>query len=174
MKEKWIVIDEFPNYKISNFGRVKSTVFHNNLVTKKRDKVLKIQVNNNNRAYVSLRRDGHRKNCLVHRLVGNAFLPNENNLPQINHIDGNPTNNVVSNLEWCTASYNAKHAYENRLNSLKEYNEARKKTIIRNDGKIYESAYSAATDNSCTVYSIRDALKGRIKTCKGYTFKYKQ
>lgn len=53
---------------------------------------------------------GRRQNKRVHRLLMETFVPNPNNYPQINHIDGNKLNNNLSNLEWCTASHNSKHA----------------------------------------------------------------
>jgi len=64
---------------------------------------------------VFLTKQGKRKQFLVHRLVAKAFIPNPNNLPFVNHIDADPTNNCVDNLEWCTAAQNAKHAYNKGL-----------------------------------------------------------
>ncbi len=60
--------------------------------------------------FVCLRKDGINRNILVHRLVAQAFISNPNNLPVVNHIDRDKTNNRVSNLEWCTQRYNLKHA----------------------------------------------------------------
>lgn len=160
-------------YQVSNLGRIKSVLFRNNICTKEREKIIKIKTNKCNRQYVMLYKNGKRKNLIVHRLVARAFIPNPNNYLEVNHIDGNPKNNNVGNLEWCTKSYNEWHAYHNGLNEkVRKYNEERKKSIIRNDGKIYDCAYSAAKDLTVTVCAIRDVLKSRTKKCKGYTFKY--
>lgn len=174
MNEIWKDIKDYEGlYQVSNLGRVKRILFINNKFIKKENKILKIQTNKFNRQYISLYKNNKRKNCTVHRLVAKAFIPNPNNLPEINHIDGNPSNNNVKNLEWCTASYNCKHAYQNGLNEkFKKYNESRKKAIKRSDGKVYSCIYEAIKELNVKSCSLRDALKGRTKTCKGYTWRY--
>lgn len=171
--EVWKDIDGYEGlYQVSNFGRVKSLMFINNIVRKHREKFVSLNITKKRRCLVHLYKEGKRKAVLVHRLVALAFIENPNNYPQINHKDGNPKNNTVENLEWCNASYNAKHAYNNKLNNLLEYNISNMKKIIRNDGKIFDNAYMASKELNVSVCSIRDCLKGRIKTCKGFKFDY--
>lgn len=91
-------------YAVSNTGEV-----YNTFTGRK----LKQSTINKNYKQVSLYpHTGDRKNLLVHRLVAIAFIDNPLNLPFINHIDNNPSNNHVSNLEWCTASYNTQYSYD--------------------------------------------------------------
>lgn len=63
--------------------------------------------------------DGKKYYKRVHRLVANTFIPNPNNLPQVNHKDGNKLNNNINNLEWCTNSENTQHGYDNELYKYK-------------------------------------------------------
>tara|TARA_Y100001980_G_scaffold43268_1_gene21539 strand:- start:692 stop:1201 length:510 start_codon:yes stop_codon:yes gene_type:complete len=94
MEEEWRKIEGTLNHYVSNLGNVK------NFGTKN---ILKQQKDKDNYCYVSFRiPDTGRKLCRkqVHRLVGQAFIPNPENLPQIHHIDNNPSNNNVSNLRW--------------------------------------------------------------------------
>ncbi len=60
------------------------------------------------------------KNKYIHRLVADKYLANPMGLPEVNHIDGDKTNNRVSNLEWCNKSFNSKHAYDTGLNNIPE------------------------------------------------------
>ena len=162
-------------YQVSNYGNVKRIRFVNNKCSKPKELVIKKHIAWNGRIQVDLSKEGKHKRTTVHRLVANAFIPNPNNLPQINHIDGNPQNNMVENLEWCDGAYNMKHAYQNNLMpNTKAYNEKNKKPIVRSDGKLYECAYSAAKDMGVSVFSIRDVLKGRTHACKGYSFVYQR
>ena len=72
---------------------------------------MKKQLNNCGYHRVELSKSGKTKRHFVHRLVAIAYLENTNNLPQINHINGNKTDNRLGNLEWCDASYNHRHAF---------------------------------------------------------------
>lgn len=102
-------------YEVSNLGRVKSkdrtfTMLANGkyeCIKFNKGKILKPRISQN-RNKLSLSGVGY----LAHRLVAMAFLPNPNNLPIINHKDGNPLNNSVDNLEWCDHSHNMQHAYD--------------------------------------------------------------
>lgn len=174
MTEEWKDVVGYEGfYMVSNIGRVKSLSFRNNQTTIKRELVLKQHLSWCGRILIDLSKDGVRKRMTLHRLVAQAFIPNPEGLPQINHKDGNPKNCCVDNLEWCTASYNMKHAYRTGLNEkTRLMNERKKKPVMRSDGKYYDCAYAAAEDNGVTVFAIRDALKGRTHTSAGYSWRY--
>ena len=114
-QEEWLpVIGWEGKYWVSSFGRVKGRV-----------KELKQWKNKNGYCTVALekgsKKDGSRvsKFANVHRLVAIAFIPNPNNLPQVNHIDENPSNNSADNLEWCTAKYNMNYGEGAKTRHLK-------------------------------------------------------
>ena len=181
MKEEWRDIKGYEGlYQVSNLGRVKRLVFINNVTKKDQCKILKL---NKTKKYVIviLCKEGIVKGHYVHRLVANAFLPNPNNLPEVNHKDEDKTNNCVDNLEWCTHLYNMNYKnvknkisnshkgkenfkkrkpvlqYDTNMNFIKEYNgicEAHKETKIRRD-------------------SIIKCCKNKLKTGGGYIWKYK-
>ena len=104
IKEEWKAISQFPNYEISNYGRVRR-------MWKNHTKLKKTRLNKYGYEIVHLSKDSINKHCPVHRLVAMAFIPNPDNLPEVNHIDGNKENNCVDNLEWVSRSENMKHAY---------------------------------------------------------------
>lgn len=123
MKEIWKQIDEFPDYEVSNLGNVRSVtreVIDAKCTRIFERKVLKPWQDIHGYYHVSLRVNGETKKRSVHRLVAQAFIANPDNKPQVNHKDGNPKNNVVENLEWCTNAENTLHAYRTGLNTHKQ------------------------------------------------------
>ena len=101
-KEIWRPVKGFEGlYEVSNCGRVKRLISRGKTV----NKILKQWIRNVYYA-VALRKDKKTKVYSVHRLVAEAFIPNPDNLPCVNHKDENKVNNCVDNLEWCTNKYN--------------------------------------------------------------------
>jgi hypothetical protein len=107
--EIWKTIKRYKDYQVSDLGNVKSF---------KRCNVIYVKKELSKKGYyrVALFKDGVRKYFSVNRLVAEAFIPNLENKPQVNHINGIKTDDNVKNLEWCTQSENMKHAYKNGLN----------------------------------------------------------
>lgn len=101
-------------YMVSDFGRVKSMprtcAGKNGSIRNIGDKILSLIKATFNRRQVLLYTDGTSKMVFVHRLVATAFIPNPQNYPVVNHLDSDPSNNNVDNLEWCTSKRNAIHA----------------------------------------------------------------
>ena len=114
MEEIWRDIIGYEGlYQISNLGRVKNR--HQKIIAFGNDRFGYIRVH--------LWKNGISKHHLVHRLVAQAFLPNPDNLPCVNHKDENPLNNNEDNLEWCTVKYNTNYGTRNKRISEKQIND---------------------------------------------------
>ena len=110
MNEEWRDIEGYEEcYQISNLGRVKSLKFN-------KDRILKPRKDKYGYLQVGLCKDGKVKRYLVHRLVANAFIPNSNNLEDINHINEIKTDNRLSNLEWMTHRDNIRYSKTKSVN----------------------------------------------------------
>lgn len=135
-----------------------------------KEKIMKPYINKGGYIMVSVKQKGSQKGLFLHRVKAIIFLPNPNSLPLVNHIDGNPLNCELSNLEWCDDSYNVNHAYRLGLNVSRKGTEHHKailddekvrairKKYIR--GGIY-GATKLAKEFNVAVPTINDILRGR-------------
>lgn len=184
-KEIWKDIEGFEGkYQVSNFGRVRNIKFFNRVNFKndrscKAIRILTQKINRNGRVCVHLS-DGKDKDFHpnVHRLVAKAFIPNPDNLPEVNHKDENPQNNHVDNLEWCTREYNFSYG----TGQLRAHEGHKKKVaqISVDDGSIIK-IWDSPTDAAIELF--RDKKKKRLisscakggygrKSAYGYKWKY--
>ncbi len=109
-------IQGFENYEVDELGQVWSLPKK----TRKGTRLIKaLRHPKTGYMYLDLCKDGNVKKFTVHRLVALAYLPNPENKPQVNHINGDKTDNRLENLEWCTRSENQKHSIDIGLRSAK-------------------------------------------------------
>lgn len=108
--ENWKPIKDFEDYLASDLGNVYST---------KSNKQMHLTKTKNGYMHINLSKGNKKHGFYVHRLVANAFIPNPENLPQVNHKDEDKSNNGISNLEWCTNRYNQNYGTSNKRRSEK-------------------------------------------------------
>jgi hypothetical protein len=162
-------------YQVSNIGNVRSMNYkgHGGI------KNLTPKTNNCGRLWVDLWKNGSGKCFLIHRLVAMAFIPNPNDYPQINHIDEDPKNNRVENLEWCTARYNVrfynerhpdkKHAPRGSNKNIKPVNQ------ISPDGQVvktWPNSKEVMRALGWSDWSISECCRGNRRTAYGFTWQY--
>jgi hypothetical protein len=178
--EIWKIIEEYPDYMVSNLGRVKR------IIPDKYNRKLKVLKQWNHEGYLAVELSGESQS--VHRLVLMAFKPvfNMNEL-QCNHIDGNKKNNLLENLEWCNNSENQKHAFKIGLENNKGENHPMFEKYHSEESKIKMSknnpnrlSNKKITDIETDIknklsgkyiskkYNILQSTVSRIKNKKGY------
>ena len=150
-------------YQISNLGNVKSL---------RKNKILSTRINRYGYVDVHLYKDGSEKRCEIQRLVAQTFIPNPNNKEQVNHIDGNKTNNTVFNLEWTTPSENIKHAWNNGLKKIKNKESLMKQVKCIEDNLIFRSINEAAIHYGIHASNISMVCNGKLKTTGGKRFEF--
>jgi len=161
-KEIWKDIDGYEGYyQVSNMGRVRSLdrlVEHpTNGARVLNGELRKLKTHRSGYHHLGLTKDGETKYRLVHRLVAQAFIPNPESKPQVNHIDGVKTNNNVSNLEWATHKENTVHAVENKLIKTKLSKKDVLEIRCRYNEK-GESPLKLAEEYSVTRWAIYDVV----------------
>ncbi len=185
-------------YEISTLGNVRSTYDVNQNGITKRIKQLKPHVNSCGYLFMVLYSHGNGKMFFIHRLVASAFIPNPENMPTVNHKDGDKRNNKIDNLEWCTYQENMRHALltglinpENRSKSLRKrikedpdvYQKylfqaqkmikSKSKPVVMNGKKLFSSIANAARITGISRWVIQQQVMGNIDSSQyPFSFKY--
>lgn len=177
---KTLKIKDFPDYYITDTG----DVYSRNPVHNPNGRIKKMNpwVNKYGYKMVDLIKDGKKIHKQVHRLVAQEFIPNPENKPQVNHIDGNKQNNTVSNLEWATASENIAHTYRvlkykpQWLGKFGKNHNCSKQILQIKDGNIiaeFDGMLDAERQLHINSTSICECCKGKRHTAGGFQWKYK-
>ena len=177
MQETWIKVKGFELYSVSDQGNVRND---------KTGCILKGGLDTYGYPQVILCKNGSRYGRKVHRLVAEAFIPNPDNKPQINHVDGNKQNNAASNLEFCTNQENQTHFWrylnneQNRVNRSNSHkgkgllsDNPNAKSVIRlEDGKVFKTLKEAALETGIRYTDISQVCNGKRKTSGGYHWSF--
>lgn len=157
--EYWRVIPSFPTYSASNYGRIRNDIT---------GKILHTYFDSGRRYLtIALRKDGKQFTQRVHRLIAEAFLGGPHPDFDVNHIDGNKTNNCIENLEWCTREENVRHAVATGLRR----GPRRKEIVIIETGETFESTRSCSRYFGVDVGSIIWAIN-HSGSYMGYHLEY--
>ena len=167
MTEVWCPIKGYEGqYEVSDKGRVKSLKYG-------KERML-IQVRDSGGyLVVNLYKNSEKKMYYVHRLVSQAFIPNQNNLPEVNHKDENKTNNYVQNLEWCTDKYNTNYGTRNQRVSEKLSKPVLQYTESGAFVREWKSMQDVQRNLNYGQCNISRCCNGILKTAYGYIWKYK-
>lgn len=176
--EVWKKIQDYPNYQVSNLGNVKRKYKNG------KEKILKNCFDKDKYFIVCMSEKNKKTTKRVNILVAKAFIPNPNNYPIINHINGIKTDNRTENLEWCTYSHNSKEAYRIGLCKPTKYflgkfgkESSKAKKIVQKDlkGNVINYFYGALEANRKTNINqanINSCCNGNRKTAGGYVWKF--
>lgn len=172
-------------YRVSNKGRVKSidrTVIGQHGKINLKGKMLSTPKNEDGYECFGLTRDGKAKGAKVHRVVAEAFIPNPNNYPEINHKDEDKANNVVENIEWCDRKYNMNYGtVQERMmshpNRIKAHEESKREIVAVCTKTLKETYFESITKADEEGYKRRNiwsAIVGNDATHKGHVWFYSE
>ncbi len=172
----WRDIPEFPHYQINRAGQIKrlDAIIRDSRGVDfyRKGRILNDRKNKNGYVQITLCENGIPYHRFIHTILAKVFIPNPYNLPLVNHIDENPSNNDLSNLEWCDYSYNAKHS----INKIRKGHEKEQKAVYRIDINTkeeirYNGIREAARKNKTHHTNIRYAILHNTY-CAGYKWRY--
>ena len=161
-------------YQVSNKGHVKSLNYRRT----GKEGILKGRLDKDGYLRVGLCKNKKQKPFYIHRLVAKAFLPNPNNLPEVNHIDENKENNHVENLEWCDRKYNNNYGSRNERASVSmkgKKHKLKKQILCIETGEIFDTSQDVINimfNGKGSQSNIRNHLNGQRKSAYGYHFVY--
>lgn len=170
-------------YEVNNLGEVRrlegKVLMKDGHIKTVKERILKPSLAGRGYPYVNLSKYGVSHLVSIHRLVAIAFIPNPDNLPQVNHKNENKTDNRVENLEWCTNLYNMTYNDRHIRAGLAERGKVahNRKEVIQYtlDGQYvasYSSVVECANNLGCSESGIRAVIYGKHKSCKGFKFEY--
>jgi hypothetical protein len=173
--EIWKDVPNYP-YQASNFGRIRSLNMNllgrNNTYRIKKGIILKQSFDKDGYLRVALKGDTKKS----HRIIAELFIDNPNNLPEINHIDGDKTNNKVDNLEWCTRQHNINHSINNNLQATSETSVCSIKIMQFDKNNVfikeYNSIREAEIETGICNATISKVCRGLGNTAGGYKWKF--
>ena len=180
MEETWYPLQKWPGYEISNNGRVRSYLDRHGFGKNKYVEVPEILEEQTHRLgykYVNLRKDGKTHKGYIHHLMGETFLPNPENKPEVNHENGNKADNSLSNLTWNTRAENMEHARRTGLwdieKSMAAAREAcRREVYCYEDDRYFHTVAEAADHFGVTNSCITLCCQGKSYHVKGYHLCY--
>ena len=185
MKEIWKDIKGYEGlYQISNLGmvkRIKRNLYvnaYNKSIVINAEKILKLNHVKSGYIFITLTANNTKRTLKVHRLVAETFIPNPENKPEVNHINGDKCDNRVENLEWCTHAENMNHASKNNLLHIQSGNNNNKNKKINQytlDNKLikkWHSIYEITKETGFERHGITRCCTNKLKTYKGYIWKY--
>lgn len=163
---------------IKNYEGVYQVTENGDVWSVRRNRFLKLYKNQLGYLHICLYKNNKQKSFYVHRLVAEAFLPNPDNLPCVNHKDEDKTNNNVKNLEWCSFSYNNSYGTRIERVSEKNTNGKRSKPVLQYtlDGQLireWPSARQAERESGFNYGAVAACCRGELKKYKGFIWKYK-
>ena len=171
-EEIWCPIKGYESlYEVSDQGRVKSLKFG-------KERILKPGSDKDGYLQVGLHKNGYKKMCRVHRLVSQTFIPNPNNLPEVNHRDENKTNNSVQNLEWCDRKSNCNYGTRNQRVSEKNTNGKLSSPVLQytKSGefvKEWKSTHDVERNLGYSNGNISSCCLGKRKSAYDFIWKFK-
>lgn len=180
--ENWTPVKDYETrYEISSLGRIKtigSEKSKRSALSKTGSLILSPSTSKKGYKRIGLVKDNKRTYFSMHRLVATAFIPNPENKPCVNHINGIKNDNRIENLEWCTQSENVKHGFDvlNRVVWSKgktgSLSHLAKKVRCIDTGEIFNSLFDAAKKIRGNSGNITMVCKGKGKTYKGFKWEY--